>query len=374
MAKKVGLLTGGSDCPGLNAAVRAIGKEAQGSFGMEVVAFQDGFRGLVDNRVVQLDSSSFSGILNLGGTILGTSRERPDRILTEEKVEVDRTEDAVRTYHKYRLDGLVCIGGKETQEAALALMGKGLNVITLPKAIDNDIAMTDSTIGFDTAMEIATESIDRLHSTALSHHRILIVELMGRNSGWLTLGAGMAGGADVILIPEIAYDPEKIAETILSRNQARKHFSIIAVAENILSKEYVTFFSRLDQANTRIRSGDERDKVAGRINHFKEQQTGSTEYLANRLEKFTGLETRIAILGYILRGGAPSAGDRLLATQLGSTCVSLINEDHFGVMVGIEGGRPKAVPLDQVAGFSKPVPMDHPWMASARRVGTSFGD
>jgi 6-phosphofructokinase len=374
MVKKVGLLTAGSDCPGLNAAVRAIGKEAQGSFGMQIVAFQDGFQGLVENKVVPLDSSSFSGILALGGTILGTSRDIPSRLLVEGKGEIDGTQEAVETYQRHHLDVLVCIGGKETQEAACQLMGQGLNVITLPKAIDNDIPMTDTTIGFDTALEIATGSLDRLHSTALSHHRILIVELMGRNSGWLTLGAGMAGGADVILIPEIAYNPEKIAETILSRNQARKNFSIIAVAENITSQEYVSFFNRLEVANTRLRSGGERDKVEGRIKGFKNEQTGSTTYLANRLEKYTGLETRIAILGYILRGGAPSARDRLIATQLGTACISLIDEGKYGVMVGVQDGKPTPVALEQVVGKSKHVPLDHPWIQSARRIGTSFGD
>ncbi|HEX7432747.1 MAG TPA: ATP-dependent 6-phosphofructokinase [Anaerolineaceae bacterium] len=374
MTKKVGLLTAGSDCPGLNAAVRAIGKEAQGSFGMQITAFQDGFQGLVENRVFPIDGSSFSGILSMGGTILGTSRDKPDHLVIEGKGDFDGTEDAIRTYQKHHLDCLVCIGGKETQEAALYLMGKGLNVITLPKAIDNDVAMTDTTIGFDTALEIATESIDRLHSTALSHHRILIVELMGRNTGWLTLGAGMAGGADVIIIPEIAYDPEKIAQTILTRSQARKNFSIIAVAENIISQEYVSFFNRLEQANTRLRMGEDREKVAGQIKDFKNQQKGSTTYLANRLEKYTGLETRIAILGYILRGGAPSARDRLLATQLGTTCVSLIVDNHYGVMVASRDARPTPVPLDQVVGKAKPVPLDHPWIISARRVGTSFGD
>ena len=374
MKKKLGLLTAGSDCPGLNAAVRAIGKEVKATLGMEVVAFQDGFQGLVEDRIFPIDDTSFSGILATGGTILGTSRDRPQRLFVAGKGDIDGTENALQTIEKHHLEGLVCIGGKETQETAYYLMGKGVNVITLPKAIDNDIAATETTIGFATALETAMESIDRLHSTALSHHRILIVELMGRNSGWLTLGAGMAGGADVIIIPEIPYNAEKIAEAISVRTHARKNFSIIAVAENIIPQEYVSFFGRLESANARIRVGRERESVSGQIQGFKNQYRGSTAYLANRLEKFTGLETRVAILGYILRGGAPSAGDRLLATQLGTACISLVADHQYGVMVGIHQGLPVPVPLKQVVGVPKPVPINHPWILSARRVGTCFGE
>src|SRR5262245_59457095 len=236
MTKNIGILTSGGDCPGLNAAIRGIGKAAQGAFGMHVQGFRDGFRGLMENRTMALDREALSGILTVGGTILGTSRDRPYRMLIGGK-EMDVTDAIVANYEKHHLDVLVCLGGGGTQKNALYLKEKGLNVITLPKTIDNDVAMTDVTFGFDTALGIATEAIDRLHSTAHSHHRIVLVEVMGHNAGWLTLGAGIAGGADVILIPEIPYDVAAVADAIRWRRQRGKRFSIVAVAEGALSKD-----------------------------------------------------------------------------------------------------------------------------------------
>src|SRR5215471_15921248 len=252
MTKNIGILTSGGDCPGLNAAIRAVGKAASGVFGMQVQGFRDGFRGLMENRTMVLDRETLSGILTVGGTILGTSRDKPYRMMIGGK-EMDATDAIVANYEKYHLDVLVCLGGGGTQKNALYLKEKGLNVITLPKTIDNDVAMTDVTFGFDTAVGIATEAIDRLHSTAHSHHRIVVVEIMGHRAGWLALGAGVAGGADVILIPEIPYDVEVIASAIRQRMRSGKSFSIVAVAEGAASKKDAAVFRRAQEKRENAR-------------------------------------------------------------------------------------------------------------------------
>lgn len=382
--KRIGLLTAGSDAPGLNAAIRAIGKAA-GNYGMSLVCFQDGFRGLISDQVAE---PSFSGILTAGGTVLGTSREALSWSATAQGSSTgeettasvaqnqteDRSEAAAAVYHRHELDALVCIGGRETMESAHRLMQMGLNVLTLPKGIDNDLCMTDVTIGFDTAMSTATEAIDRLHSTAHSHHRIILVELMGRNTGWLTLGAGVAGGADVIIIPEIPYDVNKIANAILERNRSGRRFSIVAVSEGGISKDTVEFFDRSKHINKVKHEGDMQAQVEEELNRIEGRLTGNTIYLANRLEKFTGLETRITILGHLLRGGAPSASDRVLGTNLGTVCVRMIDAGANGVMVAMRDGDVVSVPLQEVTGKHKQVPLNHPWIESARRVGTCLGD
>lgn len=373
MAKNIGVLTAGSDSPGLNAAIRAIGRAAGSWFGRPIVAFQDGFKGLVEDSTTTMEGPSFSGILTRGGTVLGTSRDLPHQMITNGK-SVDRTAEAIETYRRHQLDVLVCLGGRETQETALMLMQRGLNIITLPKAIDNNIAETEATIGFHTALGIASEAIDRVHATALSNHRILIVEIMGRNAGWLTLGAGIAGGADVILIPEIPYDAHKIIAAITERNRAGKRFSIIAVSEGAISQENAAFHAATHQANDRLRSGAERDRVAAQIEQIQNRRKDNVPMLASRLEQSTGLETRTTILGYLLRGGIPSTTDRILATQLGSYCVSLIAENRYGVMVGMRHGSVEPIPLEEVAGKHKLIPLDHPWIESARRVGANLGD
>jgi 6-phosphofructokinase len=373
MTKNIGVLTSGSDCPGLNAAIRAIGKSAQGSYGMQIVGFQDGFQGLIEDRTVSLGGGALSGILTSGGTILGTSRDQVEEEKPDGKV-IDMTDKAIKTYKKHKLDALVCIGGKTTQESALQLKKSGLNIVTLPKSINNDVNKTELTIGFDPALEVAGQSIDRLHSTAYSHHRIIIVEVMGAHNGWLTLGAGISGGADVILIPEIPYDINKISDAVLQRNQAGKRFSIVAVAERIVSQEQIAFTERLRQINAMMRSDTEQDDVNTQLQKIENKRTDTTFQVSNQLKDFTGLETRITILGYLLRGGAPSAGDRILATQLGTTCTALINEDHYGVMVALQEGRFEPVPLEEVVGEHKQIPLDHPWIQSARRVGTCLGD
>jgi 6-phosphofructokinase 1 len=228
--KRIGILTAGGDSPGLNAAIRGVGKAAIGFYDMEIIGFRDGFRGLVEDRRLKLDKSTLAGILTVGGTILGTSRDKPHRMMIDGRMH-NMTETIVKNYKKFGLDALVCLGGGGTQKNALRLHQAGLNVVTLPKTIDNDVSMTDATFGFATAMDIATEMIDRLHSTAHSHHRIIVAEVMGHRAGWLTLGAGIAGGADVILIPEIPYDVNKIAEAIRRRSKNGTNFSIVAVAE-----------------------------------------------------------------------------------------------------------------------------------------------
>src|SRR6202789_3656803 len=234
--KRIGILTAGGDSPGLNAAIRGVGKTALGFYGMEILGFRDGFRGLVEDRKLKLDKSTLAGILTVGGTILGTSRDKPHRMVIDGRTR-DMTSVILENYEKYGLDALVCLGGGGTQKNALRLHQAGLNIITLPKTIDNDVAMTDCSFGFATAMDIATEAIDRLHSTAHSHHRIIVAEIMGHRAGWLTLGAGIAGGADAILIPEIPYDVEKIAAAIKQRSRHGTNFSIVAVAEGAVSVE-----------------------------------------------------------------------------------------------------------------------------------------
>lgn len=373
MTKQIGILTAGGDSPGLNAAIRGVGKAAQGYYDMQLIGFRDGFRGLVDNRIIRLDGNLLSGILTKGGTILGTGRDKPDRMLFNGKKQ-DMTDVIVENYAANHLDALVCLGGGGTQKNALTLMEKGLNVITLPKTIDNDVAYTDTTFGFDTALGIATDAIDRLHSTAHSHHRIILVEIMGHRAGWLALGSGIAGGADVILLPEIGYDIESVADAIRSRVRSGKPFSIVAVAEGALPKDQTELIRAAQQRKLQAVDKKERKQAKQEISRLELQNAHHTVKLSQRLEELTGLESRVTILGYLQRGGTPSAADRLLATRLGTACADLIHEGVFGVMVAAQGERAVPVPLHEVAGNKKLVPMDHPWIISAKRVGTSFGD
>lgn len=361
MSLNIGILTSGGDTPGLNAAIRGVGKACVSRYGMRIIGFRDGFRGLMENRTMDLEGKSLSGILTLGGTILGTSRDKPHKMPVNGKVQ-DMTEAIVANYHANALDGLVCLGGGGTQKNALRLMQAGLNVVTLPKTIDNDVALTDTTFGFDTALGIATDAIDRLHSTAHSHHRIIVVEIMGHRAGWLALGAGIAGGADVILIPEIPYAVETVAEAIKARKRNGKSFSIVAVAEGALSRQE---FEEQQSAAAKKKKAVQAPELA-----YAER----TLRLALQLEKLTGLEARVTIIGHVQRGGTPSAADRLLATRLGTAAADLIQQRQFGVMVAARGESSVAVPLEEVAGKVKSVPRDHPWVESARGVETCFGD
>jgi len=269
---------------------------------------------------------------------LGTSRDVPHKVIEDDQI-VDKTKDAVACYQENKLDALVCIGGQESQAAALQLQKAGLNIVTLPKSAHNDVPLTETTIGFDTAKMIATEAIDRLHSTANSNHRIIIVEIIGREVGWLTLSAGIAAGADVILIPEIPYDIDKISEAILERNQVGKMFSIVAVAEGAHSSELMDFFERSMKINRHVHDGEAEAAGKERMAALKKKYSGETLMLANRLENNTGLESRITILGYLLRGGAPSASDRVLATHLGTRAADLVAENRFGIMVGMQADK-----------------------------------
>ncbi len=372
MAKSIGILTAGGDSPGLNAAIRAIGRNALNYPDMQVIGFRDGFRGLMENRTIRLDESTLSGILTMGGTILGTSRDKPRRMPVADKI-LDMTDKMLETYQKNHLDVLVCIGGGGTHKNAYHLAQSGLNIITLPKTIDNDLAMTDTSIGFDTALGIATEAIDRLHSTAHSHHRIIVVEIMGHNAGWLALGAGIAGGANVILIPEIPYDVEVVANAIRERSRQGKNFSIVAVAEGVLSKTQAAILQEAIEKKEKAETKEEKKLAKAEVKKIKAEQSEHLSALTRELESLTGLESRVTILGHLQRGGTPSAIDRLLATRLGTACVSLINEEQYGVMVAARGENVVAVPLEEVAGKRKTIPLDHSLLETARKIGISLG-
>jgi len=376
MSQRIGILTAGGDSPGLNAAIRGVGKAGQGVYGMQVLGFRDGFRGLVENRTVDLGGGVLSGILTIGGTILGTSRDKPHKMKIAGKSQ-DMTDVIVENYQTNHLDALVCLGGGGTQKNALVLKEKGLNVITMPKTIDNDVGLTDVTFGFDTALGIATDAIDRLHSTAHSHHRIIVVEVMGHRAGWLALGAGIAGGADVILLPEMPYSLEAVASAISERVKSGKNFSIVAVAEGAMSVEDARMVRGLEEQIADAEAVDDRKARKQAKGELKAIEAGAgdhTLHLARQLEELTGLESRPTILGHLQRGGTPSAADRLLATRLGTVCADLIADKHFGVMVAARGDRAEPVPLEEVAGNKKLVPADHAWVESARKVGTCLGD
>jgi phosphofructokinase-like protein len=377
MSKKIrsghiGILTSGGDTPGLNAAIRGIGKTATRGAGMQVIGFRDGFRGMMENRTVRLDNNMLSGILTLGGTILGTSRDKPHKMPMGGKV-VDMTDVIVENYHKNHLDVLVCLGGGGTLKNAYRLSQAGCNIITLPKTIDNDIIGTDVTFGFDTALGVAVDAIDRLHSTASSHHRIIIVEIMGHRVGWLALGAGMAGGADAILIPEIPYTIDKLADSILERVSRGKRFSIVAVAEGAITVEGANKIKAVEKKLEKA-EGEERKKLKKQLKDLDAQYRGSTMDMAEELQLITGLETRVTILGHLQRGGTPSALDRMLATRLGTATIDYVREEQYGIMVAVDGEQTKAVPMKDSVGKINFVPTDHPWVIAARNLATSFGD
>jgi 6-phosphofructokinase 1 len=373
MLRQIGILTSGGDAPGLNAAIRGVVRAGHETFEMRFVGFRDGFRGIVQDRTMSFDGSVLSGILTLGGTILGTSRDKPHKMPVGGQT-LNMIDAVVETYRRHQLDALVCIGGGGTQKNAHRLQQAGLNVITLPKTIDNDVYGTDTSFGFDTALGIVTESIDRLHSTAMSHGRVIVVEIMGHRAGWLTLGAGLAGGADVILIPEIPYDPKVVARAIRDRHQAGKRFSIVAVAEGAMSREQAGTVRKLVTAKKRAPTRRTKQRASAQLTSFHSRHVSHTMELTGELERLTGLESRLTILGHVQRGGTPSAADRVLATRLGTACAEYLHKKITGVMVAARGQGTEAVSLDRVAGKKNLVPLDHPWVRSARHVGTSFGD
>ena len=335
---KIGILSSGGDCPGINATIRGVGKTAIMHYGMEVIGIHSGFVGLMEKDIQPFDERSLSGILNLGGTILGTSREKPYRKLLT-SADHEKADEVIKNYHELGLDCLVCIGGNGTQKTAGMLSEIGMNIIGVPKTIDNDVWGTDITFGFDTAVSIATDSIDRLHSTASSHKRVMVVEVMGHHAGWIALYAGMAGGADVILMPELGYDINKVNETILDRAHRGKPYSIVVVAEG-------------------IKTPDEKRP---------------SDYITKAIEEGTGIETRDTILGYTQRGGNPTPYDRNLATRLGGHASELIANRQFGRMVRLNGNKVDSVPLSEVAGKTRLVTPDHELIVQGLRMGISFG-
>lgn len=397
----IGLLTAGGDCPGLNAVIRAIAKVALHEYGIKVVGIQDGFRGLVENRTMPLDEAAVSGILTRGGTILGASRDKPHNMPVGGQL-LDMTETAVETYRKHKMDCLVCLGGGGTAKNAWRLSQKGgINVMTLPKTIDNDVFGTDITFGYDTAVGIATDAIDRLHTTATSHHRMIVCEIMGHRAGWLALQSGLAGGADVILIPEIPYDLQRIAEYLLERRKHGKRFSIIAAAEGARSvrealeqqeKKAKDKKAKEEAKNGKGRALDdlktEREavdairadlplkvrKMHDEIMAYHAVQEPMASRLARQLQELTGVEARVTSLGHVQRGGIPSAFDRALCTLLGAKAADLLAEGTYNVLVAYRNGACVPVPLKDVVGQRKPVPPDHPMLDAARKIGTCFGD
>ncbi|MDR1381050.1 MAG: 6-phosphofructokinase [Tannerella sp.] len=334
---KIGILSSGGDCPGINATIRGVGKSAILHYGMEVIGIHNGFTGLLNGDIEAFDERKLSGILNLGGTILGTSREKPFKKILDSgdggKPQIIR-----RNYMELELDCIVCIGGNGTQKTAGKLMRLGLNVVGVPKTIDNDVYGTDISFGFDTAVNIATEAIDRLHSTASSHKRVMVVEVMGHHAGWIALYAGMAGGADVILIPELGFDIGRVNEKILQRSRMGKPYSIVVIAEGL-----------------------------------KKEKGSPSDYISHAIEKTTDIEVRTTVLGYIQRGGNPSPFDRNLATRLGGHATELIAQKVFGHMVCIRGDKVDSIPLSEVAGKTKLVPVDHDLIKQGENMGISFG-
>jgi 6-phosphofructokinase 1 len=359
--KRIGVLTGGGDCPGLNAVIRAVVKTAIHQYGIEVIGIKDGFLGLIEDRMIQLGNDDVSNILTLGGTILGTSnRANPFRYAVKDKdtwVYHDVSSQVVEHYKKRGLDGLICIGGDGTLSVAHGFLNRGLRIIGVPKTIDNDLSETDVTFGFNTAVANATDAIDKIHTTAQSHHRVMVVETMGRYAGWLALYSGLAGGGDIILIPEIPYDLKSVVRSIKERVKRGKRSSIVVVAEGAkpVGGEMVVK-KVVDGSFEPIRLG------------------GIGAKLADEIEGITGIETRAIVLGHIQRGGSPTSFDRILATGFGNEAVHLMVSGENGLMVSLKGDKLTSVPIERAVGRLKLVPLDSPLIASARSLGVSFGD
>jgi 6-phosphofructokinase 1 len=357
---KIGVLTGGGDCPGLNAVLRAVVKTAVNDFNMSVIGFKDGYEGLILNNYITLDKRSVSGILSLGGTILGTSnRADPFNfpILQKDKyIYLDRSADLTANYERLGLDALIAIGGDGTMNASAALSKIGINIVGVPKTIDNDLFGTDQTFGFDSAMVTATEAIDKIHTTAQSHHRVMIIDVIGSYAGWLALSSGLAGGGDIILIPEIQYDIDVICEKIKERNRLGKNFSIVVIGEGAKAEGGEMVIKRMvENSPDAIRLG------------------GVSNQLAIQIEALTRLETRVTILGHLVRGGSPTPFDRLLGTYFGCEAVRLAAQEKFGRLVVLKGGDITSIPLGDVEGKVRTVPFDSPMIKAARSLDVSLG-
>ena len=361
MAKlKVGILTSGGDCPGLNATIRGAAKGCYQLFGedkIEIIGIHNGYYGLIHNDCEKMSPLDFAGILTRGGTRLGTKRTPYKMMQVIEEDNIDKVSEMKQTYKKQKLDCLLTLGGNGTHKTANLLSEMGLNVIGLPKTIDNDIWGTDVTFGFHTAVDIATDVIDRIHTTACSHGRVMVIEIMGNKAGWLTLYSGIAGGADIVLIPEIPYDIDKIADAVKKRAEEGKSFSIIACAEGAMSKEEAEMKKKL-RMKQRADAG----------------YTTATARIAKEIETLTGFETRAVVPGHMLRGGSPSAYDRVLATKFGARAAELIKKEKFGYTVAKVDGKITENKLSDVAMKTKFVLPDDELVITGRNIGISFGD
>ena len=359
MAKKrIGILTSGGDCPGLNATIRGVVKacyERMGEDNVEIVGISNGYYGLIHGLCRTMQPSDFSGILTQGGTILGTKRQPFKMMTVIGEDNVDKVKNMKETYKKERLDCLLTLGGNGTHKTSALLAEEGLNVIGLPKTIDNDLYGTDVTFGFHTAVDIATDALDRLHTTAASHSRIIVCEIMGNKAGWLTLYAGIAGGADIILLPEIPYDIDSVCNAVAQRAQKGKGFSILAVAEGVF--------------DTKTAKLKKKEREA-----YRAENGNDTARIAAQIEKNTGIEARVCVPGHMLRGGTPSAYDRLLATQFGVHAAKLIAEEKFGRTVAQRDGKIVSNKLADIAGKKKLVDPKGQEVQTARDLGISFGD
>jgi 6-phosphofructokinase 1 len=350
---KVGILTSGGDCQGLNAAMRGVAKTLYGAVpDLVLYGIQDGYRGLIEGLWRKMELDEFSGILKLGGTILGTSRQPFKNMRETDENNLDKLTVMVNNYKNAKFDALVIMGGNGTHKTAYALSEAGVNVVTLPKTIDNDLYGTDYSFGFDSAVTKATEIIDAIHSTAASHGRVFVIELMGHKAGWVALYAGIAGGADVILLPEIAYDLNSVHKVIDTRNKSGKHFSIIVIAEGALSKKEAAM-SKKDRKNITDSAGSR---------------------LVQELSQALDQDVRLVIPGHFQRGGEPTPTDRVFCSRLGSAAGELVLKKKFGKMVALSGTSIVTVSLDKVAGKLKTIPEDCEILDQGRRLGISFGD
>lgn len=355
--KRIGILTSGGDCPGLNAAIRGVAKAAyQRMEGVQIIGIAGGFQGLIKGEYREMEKCEFSGILTLGGTILGSVRTPFKNMRKIEEDNIDKVKNMKDNYEKMKLDCLCTLGGNGTHKTANLLCEEGLNIIGLPKTIDNDIWGTDVTFGFHSAVDIATEVIDRVHTTAASHRRVMVIELMGNKAGWLTLYAGIAGGADVIILPEVPYDIDQVIEAVHRRAENKKSFSIIAVAEGALTQQEA-----------------EMKKKEVREERQKEGFLNISSRIAREIEEKTGIETRTVVPGHMQRGGIPSAYDRVLSTEFGVHAADLIYEGKFGRTVARVKNVLTSNKLDQIAGKSKLVPPDCQMIRVAKEMGISFG-
>ncbi|GAB4240890.1 MAG: ATP-dependent 6-phosphofructokinase [Acidobacteriota bacterium] len=361
LPKRVGIMTGGGDCPGLNAVIRAVAKPAILA-GIEVIGIEDGYLGLIEDRMRPLQYEDVSNILTRGGTILGSSNKaNPAAYAVPDGkggwVKKDVRDQVVRHAQRAGLEVIFVIGGDGTMSGAAQLIDRGLYFIGVPKTIDNDLWSTDVTFGHDTAVTTATEALDKVHDTASSHHRVMVVELMGRYAGWLALHAGVAAGADVILIPEIPFDIEKVAAKCLERSRYGRKFTIIAAGEGARPVGGEVFVDHRDEASPDpIRLG------------------GVARWVADQVEKRTGLEARSIILGHVQRGGPPTPYDRLLATRFGFHAFELLLQGRYNELVVMRGGELSSVPIHEVADKVRTVPLDYQVLRAARALGTSFGD